>query len=181
PSLDDHLRLGARAEPFEAQALVAELAVEALRDAIVPGLAGLDQRGSDTLSDNPRQECLRHELRTIVAAQESRCAAFADQARQHFDDARRADATVHLDRQPLLGELVGYGQALELLTIGATVKHKVVGPHLVRRRWRLRPRAGRSHALARPFARHLQARRLPEPIRPPHAHAMPVATEKDAN
>ena len=36
PSLDDHLRLGARAEPFEAQALVAELAVEAFRDAILP-------------------------------------------------------------------------------------------------------------------------------------------------
>jgi len=37
PSLDDHLRLGAAAEPFEAQALVAELAVETFRDAILPG------------------------------------------------------------------------------------------------------------------------------------------------
>ena len=36
PALDDHLRLGARAEPFEAEAFVAELAIEALYDAILP-------------------------------------------------------------------------------------------------------------------------------------------------
>jgi hypothetical protein len=41
PALDDHLGLGARAEPFQAQALVAELAVEALSDAIPPGFARL--------------------------------------------------------------------------------------------------------------------------------------------
>jgi hypothetical protein len=34
PRFDDHLRLGARTKPFEAQALVAELAVEAFRDAM---------------------------------------------------------------------------------------------------------------------------------------------------
>src|SRR5215475_387563 len=49
PRLDDHLRLGTRTKPFEAQALVAELAVEALRDAILPRLAGLDQCGADAL------------------------------------------------------------------------------------------------------------------------------------
>ena len=32
PRFDDHLRLGARSKPFEAQAFVTELAVEALRD-----------------------------------------------------------------------------------------------------------------------------------------------------
>ena len=36
PGLDDHLRLGARAEPFEAQAFVAELAVEALAGGYEP-------------------------------------------------------------------------------------------------------------------------------------------------
>src|SRR5580700_8290963 len=40
PSLDDHLRLGTRTKPFEVQALVAELAVEALRDAFCQGLPG---------------------------------------------------------------------------------------------------------------------------------------------
>ncbi len=48
PRLDDDLGLGAGAEPFEAQALVAELAVETLRRAVLPGLAGIDQSGLDT-------------------------------------------------------------------------------------------------------------------------------------
>ena len=38
PSLDNYLRLGAGAEPFEAEAFIAELAVEALYDAILPAL-----------------------------------------------------------------------------------------------------------------------------------------------
>ena len=53
PGLDDDLRLGSAAEPFEAQAFVAELAVEALRNTILPGLAGLDQRRADPLTHDP--------------------------------------------------------------------------------------------------------------------------------
>src|SRR5262245_2238950 len=68
PSLDDHLRLDARTKPFEAQALVAELAVEALRDAILPRLAGLDQRRTDALRDDPGQQGFGDELRSVVAA-----------------------------------------------------------------------------------------------------------------
>ena len=40
PTLDDDLGFGARAEPFEAETFVAEFAVEAFADAILPGLAG---------------------------------------------------------------------------------------------------------------------------------------------
>jgi hypothetical protein len=39
---DDGLGIGAREEPFHAQALVAELAIEALADAVLPRLAGVD-------------------------------------------------------------------------------------------------------------------------------------------
>ena len=38
PFFDQYLRFGARTKPFEAQTLVAELAVKALRDAILPRL-----------------------------------------------------------------------------------------------------------------------------------------------
>src|SRR6266702_1273760 len=44
PGLDHDLGLSTRQEPFEAQALVAELAVEALADAVLPRLAGVDCR-----------------------------------------------------------------------------------------------------------------------------------------
>src|SRR5262249_40872686 len=80
---------------------------------------------------------------------------------QHLDDARRADATIHVDRQTLLGELVRDGEALELLAVGAMIEHEVVGPHLVRPARRLRPRPRRCDALPRPLARQLQARRSP--------------------
>jgi hypothetical protein len=43
------LRLGARTNHFKAQTLVAELAVEAFRDATLPRFAGLDQRRADAL------------------------------------------------------------------------------------------------------------------------------------
>ena len=87
PRFDQHLRLGARAEPFEAQALVAELAVEAFRRAILPGLARIDQCGGDALVDDPRQQCARDELRSVVRAQIEWRAALRHQPRQHLDHA----------------------------------------------------------------------------------------------
>ena len=61
PRLDDDLGLGPGAEPFEAQALVAELAVETLRRAVLPGLARIDQGCLDALVDDPLQERARDE------------------------------------------------------------------------------------------------------------------------
>ena len=75
PSLDNDLRLGAGAEPFEAQALVAELAVETLRRAILPRLARIDQGGLDTLVDDPLQERPRNKLGTVVTEDKAACRA----------------------------------------------------------------------------------------------------------
>jgi len=82
PCLDDHLRFRTRAEPFEPEAFIAELAVEAFGDAVLPGLARLDQRGADPLRNDPRQQSLGDELWTVVAAQEGRRPALADQTRR---------------------------------------------------------------------------------------------------
>ena len=68
PGLDDGPGLGSRAEPFEAQALVAELAVEALRRTVLPRLARIDQRGLDALLDDPLQERAGDELRPVIGA-----------------------------------------------------------------------------------------------------------------
>jgi hypothetical protein len=48
---------------------------------------------------------------------------------------------VPVDRQPLLGELVRHGEALELPAVGAVIEHKVLSPDLVRPSRRLRPDA----------------------------------------
>ena len=66
PGLDDDLRFGARPEPFERQTLIAELAVEAFRCPVLPGLAGIDQRCLDALVGDPLQEGARDELGAIV-------------------------------------------------------------------------------------------------------------------
>src|SRR6185503_1006641 len=80
PRLDDHFRFGTRTKPFGTQTLVAEFAVEAFHDAILPGLAGLDQCRADALRDDPGQQGLGYELRPVVAAQERRRAACTDEA-----------------------------------------------------------------------------------------------------
>lgn len=40
PAFDQHLRLGAAPEPFAVEQLVAQFAVEALDEAVLPGTAG---------------------------------------------------------------------------------------------------------------------------------------------
>src|SRR5262249_15482218 len=124
------------------------------------------------------QKLLQARIHSMSA---SAIAALADQPGQDLDYARRADAAIDIDRQCLLSELVSHRQTFELLTIGTTIEHEIVRPHLVRSARRLWPRPARSHALARPLARHLQSRRLPQPVSSPWAHPMPVATEKNAD
>jgi hypothetical protein len=56
PLFDQNLRLGARTKPFEAETLVAELAVEALREAEV---AALLASHADKLTEDDRQRLVR--------------------------------------------------------------------------------------------------------------------------
>ena len=86
PGFHDGLGLGAREEPLHAQALVAELAVEALADAILPRLARVDQRGLDALVDDPLRQRAGDELGAVVGAQVARRTTFADEPRQHLFD-----------------------------------------------------------------------------------------------
>jgi hypothetical protein len=53
----------------------------------------------------------------------------ADQLAQYLDDATGADAPSHVDRQTLAGELIDHRQALELLTVGAGVEYRIIGPY----------------------------------------------------
>src|SRR3546814_11818810 len=82
PRLDHDLGFSPRPEPFEAQALVAELAVEAFAGAILPGLARVDQCRADPLVRDPAEQGLRDELRAVVRTQVQRCAAFGAPPRQ---------------------------------------------------------------------------------------------------
>src|SRR5678816_991755 len=92
PLLDESRGLDAVAKPVQREALVAEGAVEALVRSVLPGLARVDERRVEALVQSPREDGLRHELGPIVGAEVRRDPALAHEARQHVDDAPRADA-----------------------------------------------------------------------------------------
>lgn len=138
PDLDEDVGLGAAAEVFHAEALVAELAVEAFVVAVLPRLAGVDQRGVNLGFGEPLQDGVAHELGSVIRPQEGWRALRADQAAQDIDDAVGTDAASNVDGKTFARELIDDGKALELLPIGAGVVHKIVGPDLVRpasRQW----------------------------------------------
>ena len=102
----------ARSKPFETQALVAELAVEALVGAVLPGLAWIAQRGADTGLGDPLQDGVADELGSVVRAHEQRRTVQAHQAREHLDDALLVPGGHPGEqRRPLCGlaELGGFG------------------------------------------------------------------------
>ena len=129
--LDHDLGFGARAEPLQAQALVAELAIEALVVGVLPWLARVDQRRGDAALGDPLEDRAADELRPVVRTQEQRRAVHADESGQNLDDAPGADRTGHVDGQALAGELVDHLQALDLLARGRGVEDEVVGPDAV--------------------------------------------------
>ena len=141
PGLDQDAGLGAAAEPFERQALVAELAVEALGIAVLPRLARIDERGFGAGLGKPSKDRVADELGAVVGSKVARCAMLRDQPREHLDHARRADRATDVDRQALLGVLVDHRQALDLLAAGAGIEYEVVGPDLIGTEYRQGPRA----------------------------------------
>src|SRR5690606_20787817 len=178
PDLDQYLRFGATAKPLEAQALVAELVVEAFVQSILPRLTRIDQRRVDVARAEPPQNRTRDELRAVVRAQEARRAMHADQPTEHVDHLARANGGGHSDCQALPRPLVDDGEALQLLSIRAAIEDEIVGPHLIRAARRRRPRATARGAPSDLAARHLEARLTPKPIRPISAHGKTLAPEE---
>lgn len=111
PLLDDNAGLLAAAEPFDAQAFVPELAIEALVGAVLPRLGRVDVGGVDTGLNKPLEDRLANEFRAVVGSQGHRRPMHAHQAREDLDDPTRPDAPGHVDRQTLPGELVDDRQA----------------------------------------------------------------------
>ena len=68
--LDDDLGFRAVPEPLQGEALVPELAVEGLVGAVLPGLAGIDERRVDVRLGEPAQDRPGDELRAVA---ERRC------------------------------------------------------------------------------------------------------------
>lgn len=98
PPFADHLAgLGERGEPVLVQALVAELAVEALDVAVLHGAARLDQQMRDAVLLGPRDEGATGELGAVVGTHGARIAAEPGGLVQNAHDIGTADAMVDGD------------------------------------------------------------------------------------
>ena len=90
PSFDEDDGFAARPEPFDARALIAEFAVEALIGSVLPGLSRVDERCLDVLVHDPLQDRLADDFWAVIGAQERRSAALADQAAQDLESPARS-------------------------------------------------------------------------------------------
>lgn len=131
PLFDNYFRFLPISKPLHGQALVAELAIEALRSPVLPWLARGNQGDVERFSHSPAQERPGHKLRAIVGTQTLRGSALADQARKHFNHTARTDAPGNIEGQALSSDLIDNAQALQLLPVGAGSECDVVCPDLV--------------------------------------------------
>jgi hypothetical protein len=93
PGLDDDDGLQAASKPLEADALVAQRAVDALVRSVLPRLARIDEGAADALVDDPLQYGLADDLGPLS---ERRCAG-APCTLTSFDSS----STTRLDRMLL--------------------------------------------------------------------------------
>lgn len=148
PELDDGDDLRPGAQPLETEALVAELPVEALLGAVLPGLAGRDVCGADAELHRPPDDGRGDEFGPVVAAQVPWRAVDADQLGEHLNDAPRANAACDVDGETLARPLVDDGEALEVLSVGAGIEDEVERPDVIACGRRRRSWPPRRHTLS---------------------------------
>src|SRR5688572_20200325 len=95
-------------EPVKVQALVAELAVEALDERVLHGLAGPDEVQLHSALIRPGVERLAGELRSVVADDQFRRSAHDNELFENTRYATTADRRVHEQRQRLAREVVDH-------------------------------------------------------------------------
>ncbi len=144
PFSNGHSGLVQRLEPLLVEALVAELAVEALDEPILRRLARCDQDVAHAATRGPGHECLTGEFRSVVGSDGCGVAA---ESRGLVEQARHVgarNAVVDRNVHTFMAEVVGHGQALQPSAVGQTVADKIHAPHLVDRFGQLQ-----RHALGR--------------------------------
>ena len=132
PSLVDHAGLPHVVEPLAVQALVAELAVEALDVAVLPRSARRDKRGTNILGPPPSHHGPGREPGTVVAAKVLWLAVELHEPREREDHVLRSDPAADFDRQAFTRVLIEHAQQFDRGAVGQPIVHEVVGPDRVR-------------------------------------------------
>lgn len=130
PLLDQHLRLLQRGEDFHVQALVSQLAVEALIVTILPGAPGCNKRRFDLESSEPMTHGLGNKLGPVVGADMFRRPMQQKQLRQHIENILAVQLPLHMDGQALACVLVNDGEHAECLAVMGAILDEVIGPDM---------------------------------------------------
>ena len=131
PEPDGRAGLLQRLEPLFVQALVPELAVEALDVAVLHGPSRLDQDVTDAVGLRPAHKGATGELRPVVGANSQRVASEHGRLIQQSRNVLPRDSPVHRDAHALVAEVVGDRQALDAPPCAQAVADEVHAPHLV--------------------------------------------------
>ena len=118
-------------EPLLVQALVPELAVEALDVAVLHGPARLDQDVAYTMAVGPGRKGPTGELRAVVGAHGQRVAAEGGRAIQQPRHVLARDAPVHCDVHALVAEVIDHRETFDAPASTETVADEIHAPDLI--------------------------------------------------
>src|SRR5208283_4736466 len=175
PLLDDLPGIADGNEPVLVQALVAELAVEALDIAVLHRFSRLDEVLLHPFGEAPLVQRTPGELRAVVGADLPWSSALADQPLQHPHHARSRQRGVHLNRQALTRVVIHHVQRAQLASRAERVGHEVQRPHLVRCRGRRQGQTRHTCTTLAPPLPHLQPFQPIEPTDPLVIHPPALA------
>jgi hypothetical protein len=130
--LDHHLGLSEAVEDLDREQLVADAAVKALHERVLPWRARFDERRPGPGEPTPVPKRVRGHLRTVVTPDELRTAALlGDDPVQYFHDLVAIDAALGFHRQRLAGELVHDVEQLDRTAVFGDVPLEIKGPHMI--------------------------------------------------
>ena len=133
PALEQDVSVLDAPELLAVQALVAQARVEALTEAVLPGLAGLDVVGLGALGLEPLGKLEGDELGAVVASDHLRPAVAGEEPRQNALDGRRGERTARHQGQGDARVLIEHGEHLEALAaMSATKQFPRLEPSLPR-------------------------------------------------
>ena len=106
---------------------------------------------------------------------------YADQFAQHLDDSVGTNTSRHIDRKTFACKFIDHRQTFQLLTVGAGVEDKIVGPHVIGSESRQRARPTARYPSPRPLSRHLKPCKTPDSMYAIGTHHLTLPFQENLN
>ena len=166
PDGDDRSRMLKRDEPVFVQALVPELAVEALHIGVLRGFPRLREHQRHAVGSRPLVKRPAGELGPLIGPDRLGIAAEAAGRVQDVSNVLAVDPSADGNFHCFLGAVVHHRQALDRAPVGQGVEDEVHRPGVVGPRRQLQRTALDGHAIALAALAHRQASVAVQPVDP---------------